>query len=217
MEKVNLNQIEYYASRAGEYEKIYEKPERQANLEKIKVKLKKWFKGQTVYEIACGTGYWTQIISESAQAITATDINDQVLEIARHKNYNTQVVFQKTDIFHIPKYNEDYNAGFGGFIWSHIPKQDLYNFLKNFMKNIASGGTIVFLDNQFSEGSSTPVNKFDDYGNSYQIRQLLNGKKYEVMKNFPTDSEITQEVKPFAVNIKIVRWQYYWLLEFIKH
>ncbi len=217
MENVNLNQVEYYASRAGEYEKVYEKPERQADLEKIKIYLKEIFKSRNVYEIACGTGYWTQYISETALAITATDINNQVLEIARNKNYQIQVVFRNDDIFHLTKDNEDYNAGFGGFIWSHIPKQDLHVFLKSFVENIATGGTIVFLDNQFSEGSSTPVNKFDDDGNSYQIRQLLNGNKFQILKNFPEDSEITQVVRPFATNIKIVRWQYYWLLEFIKH
>ncbi|HEY6168738.1 MAG TPA: class I SAM-dependent methyltransferase, partial [Verrucomicrobiae bacterium] len=53
---------EYYARRAGEYERIYAKPERQADLAALRARLAEAFRGRRVLEIACGTGYWTEVI-----------------------------------------------------------------------------------------------------------------------------------------------------------
>ena len=47
----------YYAARAGEYDAIYRKPERQADLRAIEQWLPSVLRGRRVLEIACGTGY----------------------------------------------------------------------------------------------------------------------------------------------------------------
>jgi len=77
--------IDYYAKRADEYERIYEKPERQNDLAILKKLFEKTLAGHDVFEIACGTGYWTQIVAQTAKSITATDFNEEVLQIARAK------------------------------------------------------------------------------------------------------------------------------------
>src|SRR5271167_3603471 len=91
--------VDYYAKRAGEYERIYHKPERQHDLAILKQRCAEIFTGDEVLEIACGTGYWTQIISQTAKSVSATDINEEVLEIARSKNYGCEVGFEKADAF----------------------------------------------------------------------------------------------------------------------
>jgi hypothetical protein len=53
----------YYERRAAEYDAIYDKPERQDDLEELKVRLRELFAGRTVLEIAAGTGCWTQHIA----------------------------------------------------------------------------------------------------------------------------------------------------------
>ena len=75
----------YYAKRAGEYERIYDKAERQDELAWLRERLPRLFAGRRVLEIACGTGYWTQYIAATAAHVTACDINEAVLEIAREK------------------------------------------------------------------------------------------------------------------------------------
>ena len=77
--------IRYYAERAPEYEKIYHKPERQSDLALLHEIVRRAFTGQHVLEIACGTGYWTETLGRCADSVTATDINEEVLEIARAK------------------------------------------------------------------------------------------------------------------------------------
>ena len=79
--------VGYYAKRANEYERIYQKPERQSDLAALNRLLTEIISGHEVLEIACGTGYWTQVISRAATSVTATDINEEVLQIARTKNY----------------------------------------------------------------------------------------------------------------------------------
>ena len=54
MAKINNDLVSYYKDRAQEYEKIYFKPERQADLQKATDILQKIFTGKTVHEIACG-------------------------------------------------------------------------------------------------------------------------------------------------------------------
>ena len=75
----------YYQARAPEFESVYEKPERQADLAKLRSWLEKETRGATVLEIACGTGYWTGVAAAVARAITATDFNAGPLEIARSR------------------------------------------------------------------------------------------------------------------------------------
>src|SRR5580700_3639706 len=93
--------IDYYAKRAKEYERIYQKPERQADLARLRKLCAEQLAGQTVLEIACGTGYWTQPVSQTAKSIVATDINDEVLRIARAKKYQCEISFQQADAFNL--------------------------------------------------------------------------------------------------------------------
>lgn len=211
---MNKDQIQYYSERAKEYEKIYQKPERQEDLKKLEIILKDLFIAKSVFEIACGTGYWTQIISETAESILATDINETVIEIARSKKYQSAITFEKVDILNLSNINEKFDSGFGGFIWSHIPKQEIDVFLSRFTSKISPGGLVVFVDNQYVEGSNTPIDSKDDYGNTYQIRKLSNGSNYKVMKNFPADKEILDVIGQIGSDIEIERLKYFWVLKF---
>ena len=49
----------YYAQRAAYYERVYFKPERQADLRAIEAALPAHFAQRRVLEVACGTGWWT--------------------------------------------------------------------------------------------------------------------------------------------------------------
>lgn len=49
--------LEYYRRRAAEYEKVYDKPERQADLRRLRAVVPAYFSQRRVLEVACGTGY----------------------------------------------------------------------------------------------------------------------------------------------------------------
>jgi SAM-dependent methyltransferase len=205
--------IDYYAKRASEYERIYDKPERQPDLAALKERFRQLFAGHDVLEIACGTGYWTQIISQTAKTVTATDVNEAVLQIARAKDRGG-VRFHKADAFNLAFIGECFSAGLAAAWWSHLRKSEIRNFLSQFHRQFSSGALIVFLDNQFVPGSSTPIARTDGEGNTYQLRKLDDGSQHEVLKNFPTEAEAREAVGNAVTEFSWMQAQYYWMLTY---
>ena len=73
---------------------------------------------------------------------------------------------------------------------------------------------VAILDNNYAEGSSTPISRRDAEGNTYQMRALANGEQHEVLKNFPTGDELTSAVRGVAREAHLENLKYYWLLVF---
>jgi SAM-dependent methyltransferase len=211
---MNSDIVSYYKDRAKEYEKIYSKPERQSDLLLAGQILQDTFAGKEVLEIACGTGYWTQKIAATAGSILATDINDAVIEVAKSKNYSpAKVDFQTADIFNLTG-NVKHESLFGGFIWSHIKLQDLNNLIDITNSLVKNDGTIVFMDNNYVEGSNLSVIDTDNLGNTYQTRALENGTTHRVLKNFPTEQFIRQLLTSKATDLNFINLEYYWILKY---
>src|SRR5437868_15411732 len=121
----------YYSKRAAEYEQIYEKPERQHELEWLRGRLPALLRERTVLEVACGTGYWTQFIARTAAHVHACDINEAVLEIAREKPIpKGRVDFFKADAITLNGVPPGCDAAFAGFWWSHVKKNDIARFAR---------------------------------------------------------------------------------------
>jgi len=198
----------YYAKRANEYERIYAKPERQEDLRTLREFVERTFRGKHVLEVACGTGYWTEVVAGSAASVTGVDINEEVLELARAKSLNAR--FERADVYSLPKFQQQFDAGLAAFWWSHIPKARLRDFLAQFHRAVAPGATIVFMDNVYVEGSSTPVSRTDPDGNTYQTRTLDDGSTHEVLKNFPSEAELRTAVGKSGMQMRVDFLTYYW-------
>ena len=206
----------YYARRAEEYELIFQKPERQNDLRALRTFVVEAFAGRHVLEIACGTGYWTQILACSAASVTAVDVNDEVLEIARAKpRVRENVEFRREDAYALPAFPRPFSGGLAGFWWSHVPKARLRSFLTGLHRAFAPGATMVFIDNAYVQGSSTPLSRRDADGNTYQRRSLSDGSTHEVLKNFPTEAELRQALHGLASNVKVGFLPYFWILTYV--
>jgi ubiquinone/menaquinone biosynthesis C-methylase UbiE len=204
---------DYYAARAGEYDRIYLKPERQADLRKIEKWLQASLAGSSVLEIACGTGYWTRLYAPGCSRVVALDSAPETLDIARAR-VPKSVSFIVGDAYRIPPQPEKFDAGFAGFWWSHIPRSRIREFLVGFHALLRPGAKVIFLDNRFVEGSSTPVSERDGEGNTYQARRLDNGSIHRVLKNFPTWEDLQQALSPLAGKLQYHEWEYYWAVEY---
>jgi len=205
----------YYSKRASEYEKVYEKPERQRELEWLRHRIPEILRGKTVLEVACGTGYWTQYIAPAARRVYAGDINEAVLEIARDKPIaRGKATFLKADAVTLDGVPPGCNAAFAGFWWSHVKKSGITRFVANLAQRLERGSVVAILDNQFAEWSSTPLSRRDAEGNTYQMRRLANGEEFEVLKNFPTPEELADAVRPVAREAHLEALTYYWLMVF---
>jgi SAM-dependent methyltransferase len=205
----------YYAARAAEYDLVYQKPERQPDLKKLEFLLKQEFSGLDVLEIACGTGYWTQFIAQTARKILATDYNPETIEIARNRAYRKCIPeFALADAYLLTGVRRDFSAGFCGFWWSHIPKDKRRDFLEVFHSHLIPGAKAIMIDNLFVEGSSTPVSKSDSQGNTYQLRKLRDGSIHEILKNFPSKAEIENDLDGLAREIQVTFFDYNWMVNY---
>ena len=205
----------YYARRASEYEAFYAKPERQADLAAMSSRIVDTFRGRRVIEIACGTGWWSRHIASVATSLEALDINDETLAIARTKPVSAGVArFAVGDAYAPPMPAQPYDAAFGGFWWSHVHKRDLPRFLEGLHRVLAPGAKVVFLDNNYVAGSSTPVSRIDANGDGWQMRELGDGSSHDVLKNFPDADELLAAVAPWTRDAKVTQYDYYWWLEY---
>jgi len=205
----------YYAARANEYERIYYKPERQTDLARLRELIPAYFAGRSVLEIACGTGYWTQFIAQRALKVTATDINPETLAVARAKDIPAgRVEFAVADIHYLPPDYGGFTGAYAGFWWSHMRRADCRSFVESLHRALVPGAVVVFLENRYVEGSSTPIAHVDAEGNSFQRRRLDDGSEHVVLKNFPTEAELNADIRGLGTAVEYTALDYYWLLKY---
>ena len=203
---------EYYRQRAAEYDEVYRKPERQDDIARLRQLLPPLVAGKRVLEIAAGTGYWTQVLASSAASVTATDLNAETIAIAAQRDYGTADVRLLTaDAYQLGAVPGDFDLVFCGFWWSHIRRADIPRFLAGLRGRVGPGTRLVLLDNRYVPGSNHPVTRTDPDGDSYQRRQLADGRSLEVLKNFPTAAQLTADLAGTATAPAWTELDYYWL------
>lgn len=204
--------VDYYRRRAAEYEAIYAKPERQADLAALRECVPARFAGARVLEVACGTGYWTALIAPRAASVVAVDLAGETLEIARAKPLpEGRVRFEIADAYALPASLGKFDAAFAGFWWSHVPRARLGEFLASLRARLEPGAPMLFLDNRYVEGSSTPLAGFDPGGNTFQVRRLADGSALRVMKNFPSEQELREALAAHGDAFEYRALPHYWL------
>ena len=195
--------VQYYERRAGEYEAIYAKPERQRDLSLLRKKIPARLQGRRVLEIACGTGYWTALVAPAAKSLVATDLAGEPMKIALGKNLNARI--ERADAYRLPESLGSFDAALAIFWWSHVPRQRIAEFLVSLHARLEPGARVLLMDNLYVEGSSTPVSEVDPRGDTYQQRG-----KDRVLKNFPTEAELRSHLP--ALRYEALR--YYWFAEY---
>lgn len=202
----------YYAARAREYERIYEKPERQADLARMRMSVASRLAGRRVLEVACGTGYWTQHFAPAAHDVLATDASAEVLAIAATKSLPPgRVRFAIADAYDLPRESPPRDAAFAGFWWSHVAVADRHRFLAGLAARLAPGALLVMLDNRFVAGSSTPIAETDSAGNTWQHRRLDDGSRHRVLKNFPHPEALAADLAMVGERVMVDVLDYYWV------
>ena len=203
---------EYYRHRAAEYDAVYAKPERQDDLATLHRMLPPLVQGRRVLEIAAGTGYWTRTLSQSAAAITATDLNPETLDVARARDYGpAAVTFRRADAFALDEVPGQFDTAFIGFFWSHIQRADVPRFLSGLHARLGPGARVIAADNRFVAGSSTPLSRTSAAGDTYQHRTLSDGRRYEIVKNFPDRGQFSADVVAVAGEVSWTELSYFWL------
>jgi SAM-dependent methyltransferase len=207
---------DYYARRAGYYERVYHRPERQPDLRAMEAWLGGVFAGRQVLEVACGTGWWTAHGARDAASWLATDLNPETLAVARAKAMPASVSFATVDAYALAGLEgQRFDAAFAGCWWSHVPLPRLPGWLDTLHQRLRRGARVVFLDNTYVQTSSTPISRRDEAGNSYQQRELDDGSTHEVLKNFPHPEQAIAMLGPRARDPRWTAYTHYWVLSYL--
>ena len=184
--------VKYYRNRAKEYEQIYEWRDhhRQEEQDQMEQTLKQFFTGVNLLDVGCGTGYWTQRISETARSIVGIDINQTVLDIAASKTYGCPTEFKVMDAYRLDFPENSFDGALASFWLSHIPREDIDSWLRQMHRVMKPGSRIMVVDNSFIEGiGGRLVTKRGD-PNTYKLRTLGDGSEHLIVKNYFTVEEL---------------------------
>jgi 2-polyprenyl-3-methyl-5-hydroxy-6-metoxy-1,4-benzoquinol methylase len=185
--------VRYYRDRAKEYEEIYEwrDPKRQEEQDLMEATLKDVFMGRRVLDIGCGTGYWTQRISQTAESILGIDINETVLEIAHSKEYRCPTEYRIMDAFNIIL-DEKYSGVLATFMLSHVLREDIPDWLTHVHTFLEPKAMVFFGDNTYIEGVGGKLQAKNGDLNTYKLRSLNDGSQHLIVKNYFTKEELIE-------------------------
>ncbi|MYN19072.1 methyltransferase domain-containing protein [Rugamonas sp. FT107W] len=209
------NQLaQFYAVNADNYDQVYAQEERFDDLDDLQEMVAELFQGHKVLELACGTAYWTDLIAEVAESVHATDLVPEMIALAETRGLDEDVVtFGVMDAFNLPDGLEGkYTAVFAAGLWAHVKREDQEKYLKTLRAKLGKDVLLVLLDESYVDGNSMVFARTDLEGNTFQILTADDGQRYEVMKNYLTDSTLRKRFAASARQIRVERLEYYYLL-----
>lgn len=192
----------YYAERASVYDETagYTDPEAEQLRIPIKARYQRMFKGHSVLEIACGTGYWTPTVAEVAKSVLAIDINPSLLSQAKDRcKHLSNVTFQVADAFTLVEVPAEFDAALGIWWWSHLPRERLRAFLAALHTKLLPGALVLFVDQLPYDGH---IRRRDSIGNTLEQRSLPDGRTFEIVKNFPREEDIRNALVGIADSVE---------------
>lgn len=209
--------IRYYSDRTNEYDFTAGYLDKGA--EKIRKAMKQrhqaFLKNKDVLEIACGTGYWTNVVAETAESVLATDVSRKMISIAQKKYKSLKnVTFQVSDAYSLKNISGNFNAAYAHWWWSHIPKSRIREFLFNLHKKLQPGSSVLFSDHLPTYFDKKIKVIQNEGGDRVEERTLSGGKKYLVIKNFPTREEMQNYLSGLAETIDFLEYDRYWELHY---
>ncbi len=204
---------DYYRARAAEYEQIYYRkvPERRQEIADEVMRLEKLVTGKRVLDLACGTGYWTQVMSQTAKQILAVDLSGEMLAEARQKRMACPVEFVESDMFGYTYPAKAFDVVSVGFWFSHQARQEYDKFFELVTAPLTDDGTIWMIDNNPpAEGANFESSGTDEFGNNYKRRQLVDGRQFVILKSYFERQQLVDIFsRPFVLK-NIVYQTYYW-------
>jgi len=213
MNRKNDPVARYYASSTQAADAALSRAERAHDLARVRERIATLVRGQTVLELACGTGYWTEVIAAGAERVLATDILDEMIERAQRRRLpEGKVTFRRVDGLDLPDDLGAFSCVFIGFWWSHLKRDEQDALLVQLRARLGANVTLILLDDAYVEGSSTTVARTDAQGNTYEIVTTPDGERFELPKNYPADSALRKRLGGDVREIRIERLTYYWML-----
>lgn len=205
MQATIQEQIAYYQARAKEYDEWFYRIGRYDRGVEIN---QRWFNEadvlkdfvrqvgnvESVLELACGTGIWTQELLKIGKQITAIDASQEMIEINRHKlNNPNNVEYQQLDLFSW-KPDTQYDLVFFSFWLSHIPHTEVDTFLSKVYDSVLPGGKVLIIDSYYEITSTAKDHLLQDRSQIYQKRKLNDEREFQIFKIYYQPDDLANKL-----------------------
>jgi cyclopropane fatty-acyl-phospholipid synthase-like methyltransferase len=203
----------YYAERAAEYDRVYSHPAWAGDLPRLGDRIEALFPGRRVFEVACGTGYWTQRVARVAARVHAEDLSAETLALARRRAYAPATVTLARHDAYVP--------GVGGFdgglaaLWlSHVDLARMDDFLAAFHSRLERGAVVLMFDERDTPDRQVAASRVDEAGNRYERRRLTAGREFEIVKNFFDGEGLRRRLARHGRNFVFEELERFWVLAY---
>lgn len=211
--------IAYYDSIAAHYDTAAAEvdEEQLEDLDEAREQIATLLSGHRILELGCGSGAWTEVLAETAGSIVATDASAAMLELAQmHGEDLDNVEYRLMDALALPDdlgTGEDkFTAVFLGGLWAHLTRKQQDDLLQSLKKRLGKDVLLVLFDDNYVEGESAVTVRTDLLGNTHEFQRDAEGNQHELVKNYPTDSALRKRVGVAGREIRVARWEFYWVL-----
>ena len=211
--------VAYYDSIAAHYDNAAAEysEEQQEDLDEAREQIATLLSGHRILELGCGSGAWTDVLAETAESVLATDASTFMLDLARmHGEDLDNVEYRLVDALALPddlaSGDEKFTAVFMAGLWAHLTREQGDALLVSLKKKLGKDVLLVIFDDAYVEGESATTVRTDLLGNTHEFRLDADGARHELVKNYPTDSTLRKRLDKVGREIKIARWEFYWVL-----
>jgi demethylmenaquinone methyltransferase/2-methoxy-6-polyprenyl-1,4-benzoquinol methylase len=199
------DQITYYRARAGEYNEIFE-PTRVNPSHPLGPKgpvadtLRALAKDADVLDLACGTGYWSSILVETAASLTAVDAAEEMLRLHAEQVPDPRVRRLRADVLSwVPDRRHD--IVFFGFWLSHVPDGALRRFFDVVKAALSPGGTVAFVDT--SAGEARYEEPVEGLPAPAVRRRLHDGREFRIVKVFRSAEDVAEALAAIGFGARV--------------
>jgi 2-polyprenyl-3-methyl-5-hydroxy-6-metoxy-1,4-benzoquinol methylase len=218
------DQIAYYRARAGEYDATMRQLGRYVSMGgsvagrsgdeegKEVAALLEALDGMrpfdTVLELACGTGWWTQWLAQHALNVTAVDAAEEMLTLNRARVNAGNVRYMLADVFSWQP-DRQFDLVFFAFWLSHVPQDRFAAFWQLIRDSLTANGRVFFVDELDSEQARSQETRVDD---DAVLRELDDGQQFRAVKVFyqPSALELKLHALGWNVEVRAAGHRFYW-------
>ena len=218
------DQIAYYRARAGEYDRSMLELGRYLSMggrvagrpgdadgqevATLLAALEGMRPFETVLELACGTGWWTQWLAQHARHVTAVDAAEEMLALNEERVTAANVDRVMADIFSW-RPDRRYDFVFSAFWLSHIPRDRFAAFWQLVADALTPGGRVFFIDELDTPQARGLETRLDE---DAVLRQLEDGRQFRAVKVFYQPSELEAMLRKLGWNVEVqaAGERFYW-------
>lgn len=188
------SQLAYYRARASEYDAWFL---RQGRYDRGEAHAQQWFSevaqleralaafapGGDILELACGTGWWTERLSDYGTSLTAVDAAPEVIALNKKRLPSAGITYIQADLFSWQP-ARTFDTVFFSFWLSHVPPERFEGSWNLVRRSLAPGGQVFFIDSSYAPEATARDHTLNNPDAASVTRRLDDGRTFDIVKVF---------------------------------